>query len=274
MTQTAPRRFLAITCDVLARSVYLCAARSPHVVDVHLNRRGLHDDPPNLRSVLQARIDETGAPYDAVLLAYGLCGGATAGLRAGRVPLIVPRAHDCITLFLGSRERYMAEFTGNPGTYWYVQDYLERSDEGSAFAGVGAVSDAAARTTYEEYVERFGEDNAAYLMEAMGAWRSHYDRAAYVDMGVAARSSAEVTEERARTDAERRGWDFERLAGELILIRKLIDGEWDDDMLVLEPGQRLAMSYDEQVIRAEDPVTSGMRPEAEPYAAAPAHNDA
>ena len=82
-------RLLALTCEVLARSVYLCAARSPHVVDVHLNRRGLHDDPPNLRTILQGEIDaisavradaagaagvsgtpgEVGAPYDAILLA-------------------------------------------------------------------------------------------------------------------------------------------------------------------------------------------------------------
>jgi hypothetical protein len=255
---SVPQRLLAITCEVLARSVYLCAARSPHVVDVHLNRRGLHDDPPDLRSILQQQIDEAGPPYDAVLLAYGLCGGATAGLRAGSIPLVVPRAHDCITLFLGSRERYTDEFAGHPGTFWYVQDYLERSDDGSAFAGVGAVSDAVARATYEEYVERYGEDNAAYLMEALGAWRSHYDRAAFVDMGVADTTTARQTEARARADAERRGWTFDRLAGELILVRKLIDGDWDDDVLVLEPGERLAMSYDERVIRAEpaDPAPS------------------
>ena len=183
-------RLLALTCEVLARSVYLCAARSPHVVDVRLNRRGLHDDPPNLRAILQAEIDEIGAPYDAVVLAYGLCGGATAGLRAGAIPLVVPRAHDCITLFLGDRGRYQAEFTANPGTYWYVQDYLERTDDGSAFGGVGAVSDASARATYEEYVAKYGEDNAAYLMEALGGWSSHYDRAAFVDMGVAAPEAA------------------------------------------------------------------------------------
>src|SRR3972149_4695128 len=108
-------RLLALTCEVLARSVYLCAARTPHVVDVRLNRRGLHDDPPNLRAILQAQVDEVGAPHDAGVLAYGLCGGATAGLRAGSVPLVVPRAHDCITLFLGSRARYAAEFMANPG---------------------------------------------------------------------------------------------------------------------------------------------------------------
>src|SRR3970282_111799 len=133
-------RLLALTCEVLARSVYLCAARSPHVVDVRLNRRGLHDDPPNLRAILQADIDAIGTPYDAVVLAYGLCGGATAGLRAGSIPLVVPRAHDCITLFLGDRARYQAEFVGNPGTYWYVQDYLERTDERRAVRGLGGAS--------------------------------------------------------------------------------------------------------------------------------------
>jgi hypothetical protein len=253
-----PLRLLAITCEVLARSVYLCAARSPHVVDVRLNRRGLHDDPPDLRSILQGQVDEAATPYDAAVLAYGLCGGATAGLRAGTIPLVVPRAHDCITLFLGSRDRYMGEFTGHPGTYWYVQDYLERSDDGSAFGGVGAVSDAAARSTYEEYVEKYGEDNAAFLMEAMGAWRSHYDRAAYIDMGVADRRTAAEAEARARDDAERRGWSFERMAGELLLVRRLIDGDWgEEDFLIVQPGQRLAMSYDERVIRAEPVAASG-----------------
>lgn len=266
-------RLLALTCEVLARSVYLCAARSPHVVDVHLNRRGLHDDPPNLRAILQWEIDAAGggggagatsgsaggptgspagAPYDAILLAYGLCGAATAGLRAGSIPLVVPRAHDCITLFLGSRDRYTAEFTGHPGTYWYVQDFVERSDDGGAFAGMGAVSDASARATYEEYVAKYGEDNAAYLMEALGGWRSHYDRAAFVDMAVADQEAAAAVEAHARDDAARRGWAFEKLAGELILVRRLIDGDWGAaDFLVLQPGKRLAMSYDEAVIRAE-----------------------
>jgi hypothetical protein len=222
------------------------------VVDVRLNRRGLHDDPPNLRSVLQAQVDDVGAPFDAVVLAYGLCGGATAGLRAGGIPLVVPRAHDCITLFLGSRTRYQANFLEDPGTYWYVQDYLERTDDGSAFGGVGAVSDASARATYGEYVAKYGEDNAAYLMEVMGGWSAHYDRAAFVDMGVSPPEVTAIAEARAQDDAARRGWRFERLAGELLLIRRLIDGDWDPtDFLVLKPGEVLAMSYDEGVVKAQ-----------------------
>jgi hypothetical protein len=245
-------RLLALTCEVLARSVYLCAARSPHIVDVRLNRRGLHDDPPNLRAILQAEIDEIGPPYDAIVLAYGLCGGATAGLRAGSIPLVVPRAHDCITLFLGDRARYQAEFATNPGTYWYVQDYLERTDEGSPFGGVGAISDAAALETYDEYVAKYGEDNAAYLMEVLGGWRSHYDRAAYVEMAIAPAEAAAAAEARARADADQRQWRFDRVAGDLLLVKRLIDGAWNAaDYLVLQPGERLAMSYGEDVIRAE-----------------------
>jgi hypothetical protein len=243
------QRLLAITCEVLARSVYLCAARSPHVVDVHLLQRGLHDQPPNLRAVLQAEIDSAGPPHDAVVLAYGLCGGATAGLRAGGIPLVVPRAHDCITLFLGDRERYADQFASHPGTFWYVQDYLEREESAGAFAGVGAISDAAARETYEAYVARYGKDNADYLMEALGEWQSHYTRAAFVDMGLGDAGTAEM---QARDQATRRGWSYERLAGELALVRGLVDGAWDEaDFLIVRPGERLVMAYDERVIRAE-----------------------
>jgi hypothetical protein len=245
-------RLLALTCEVLARSVYLCAARSPHAVDVRLNRRGLHDEPPRLRDLLQAEIDDAGDPYDAVVLAYGLCGAGTAGLRARALPLVVPRAHDCITLFLGDRHRYGTEMAEHPGTYWYVQDFLERTDDDTPFAGLGALSDAEARALHASYVERYGRDNADYLMEALGAWRQHYDRAAYIDMGTADPRVAAATETEARSDAERHGWAFERLAGELILIRRLLDGDWHPaDFLVLQPGERLAMSYDEGVVRAE-----------------------
>ena len=46
------------------------------------------------------------------------------------------------------------------------------------------------------------------------------------------------------------GWRFEQVEGSLVLIRRLIEGDWgDSDFLVLQPGQRLAMSYDDSVVR-------------------------
>ena len=244
-------RLKCIGCEVLARPIYHCAALSPHAVDVTLFRRGLHRDPPDLRGWLQREVDATGAEYDAIAMAYGLCGGAVAGLVAREVPIVLPRAHDCITVFLGSRGRYQEEFTGHPGTYWYVQDDLERRDgSGDALLGIGAASDEELEAQYAEYLAKYGRDNADYLMQALGSWRSHYDRAVFIDMGV---GDGAAIEARARDEAERRGWAFERTAGELGLVRRLLDGDWSDDYLVLGPGQRLGMSYDDGVIRAEAP---------------------
>jgi hypothetical protein len=243
-------RIKCIACDVLARPVYLAAAHSPHVVDVALERFGLHNTPVKLREALQAQVHaaDLAGHYDAVVLAYGLCGKATNGLRAGVIPLVIPRAHDCITLFLGGRERYKQEFEGCPGTYWYVQDFIERGDSEETPLSIGAFTAADADALYDEYVEKYGADNAAYLMEVMQAWQAHYERASYIDLEIGdGRNAAE----RARGDALRRGWRFEHLPGDLVLIRRLLYGEWDKNFLILQPGQAVEMTGGEEIIQAK-----------------------
>jgi hypothetical protein len=214
---------------------------------VQLLRRGLHDNPPNLREQLQQHIDAaSGEGYDAVVLAYGLCGQATAGLIAGDTPVVVPRAHDCITLFLGSRERYQEQFENHKGTYWYTLDYMERRDDTPhSTLALGSGMDTDLDAVYDDYVEKYGKDNADYLMEVMGAWHEHYQRAAYIDLGV---GDGSAIEEKARGDAARRNWTFERVTGDLVLIRRLLEGDWENDYLVLKPGEQLTMTHDTDVI--------------------------
>ncbi|GAB4518654.1 MAG: DUF1638 domain-containing protein [Anaerolineae bacterium] len=239
-------RLRCLACEVLARPLYLSAAYSPHVVDVELFRRGWHNDPPDLRARLQARIDDTSAEtYDAIVLAYGLCGQSVAGLIAREVPLVVPRAHDCITLFLGARERYREQFEQHPGTYWYALDYMERSDGSGGSLALGSNPTVDIDGVYQEYVEKYGKDNADYLMEVMGAWQQHYQRAAYIDMGVGDGSEIEA---KAREQAAQRGWVFDKVAGDLVLIRRLLYGDWDDDFLIVPPGQQIKMTYDDDVV--------------------------
>jgi hypothetical protein len=243
--------------------VYYCASQTPHVVDVEVFRLGLHNEPKNLRARLQQAIDENtvnnstvnnkgNAGYDAIVLAYALCGQATAGLVARDVPLIIPRAHDCITLFLGSRARYQQEFVDHPGTYWYALDYMQRRDKSGTSLALGSGPDNAntdntnMQGIYQEYVEKYGEDNANYLMEIMGAWQSHYKRAAFIDVGV---GDGSPVERMAQDEAERRGWAFDRVLGDLVLVRNLLFGDWNEDFLVIPPGQRIAMAYDDQIMR-------------------------
>jgi hypothetical protein len=113
---------------------------------------------------------------------------------------------------------------------------------------MGSGTDTDLEAAYEGYVQKYGKDNADYLMETMGAWQAHYQRAVFIDMGV---GDGSQVEQRAREEAIRRGWTFERMAGDLILIRSLLAGEWNDDFLVLEPGQAVNMTYDEDVVGAK-----------------------
>lgn len=241
---------LCLSCEVLARPLYLCAARSPHIVDINLVKKGLHLKPADLRAHLQAEVDAAeGQGYDYILFGYGLCGQGTAGLVARSIPLVIPRAHDCITLFLGSRQRYQQEFSDHPGTYWYTRDYLERDDGSGATLAMGSGMDTDLEAVYQEYVQKYGKDNADYLMEVMGAWQKHYHRAVYIDLDRTdpAADPAGV-EARAQADAVRRGWSFEHLPGDLVLLRRLLDGDWQDDFLIVPPGGQVKMSYDEGVI--------------------------
>lgn len=235
-------------CHALTRLVYLSAAYSPHLVDVTLMPIGLHNEPLNLRVQLQQEIDSAiGKGYDAIVLAYGLCGQATAGLIARDIPLVIPRAHDCITLFLGSRDRYQEEFEREPGTYWYVQDYLERREGKGTALSIGSGVDTNLDEVYEEYVAKYGKENADYLMEVMGAWQQHYKRAVYIDMGI---GDAQQIAAETQSEATRRGWDYEQAQGNLILIRQLLGGEWGTDFLVVQPGESIVMAYDADVVQS------------------------
>jgi uncharacterized protein DUF1638 len=245
--RSSPMHLLAITCDILLRPAHFFASQSPHTVDVVDLSAALHAEPMTLGRRIQAEIDAAGPDIDAIVLGYGLCGGATAGLTARSVPVVLARAHDCVTIFLGDRRRYQAEHEATPGTYWYVQDQMDRGNDLKGWLlGDAARSDDVAATR-ADYVARFGEENAAYLMGVLGEWRTRYERGVFLDTGLA---PADDARQRAQEETERRGWRFERMLADLTLIRQLIYGMWGDDFQILQPGERLEMSHDDGVVRA------------------------
>ncbi|GAB4573726.1 MAG: hypothetical protein Kow0077_16940 [Anaerolineae bacterium] len=239
--------FIALTCEALSRSVYAAAAAAPHPVTVRLFTQGLHTRPPALRETLQAAIDRIDADEcAAILLAYGMCGTATVGLVARHTPLVMPRAHDCITLYLGSRERYQQEFERHPGTYWYSVDYMERQNP-DAPAAIGGGGLEISPTQYEAYVARYGQDMADMLVAEMQRWMAHYTRAAFVDTGL---GDLAAFEEQAKARAAREGWVYERLEGNRRLVEMLVRGEWpEDEFLVVPPGHVIEASHDDRILQ-------------------------
>ena len=190
-----------------------------------------------------------GEKYDAVVLAYGLCGKALDGITAMKTALVLPKAHDCITVFLGSRDRYQEKFQEEPGTFWYIRDYVERSseDELDGFGGPGLYEDA--DRLFHEYVEKYGEDNALFLMKEMSAWQSHYKRAVFIDTGI---GPPDGTSSIARQKAHSQGWNYQELKADFVLLERLLEGDWQEDFLVLNPGQKIQMAVTDEVIQISD----------------------
>ena len=155
-------RLKLLACEIIYRELCMAVARSVHQVDVEFLPKGLHDIgqagmSSRLADVL-ANVDET--RYEAILLGYGLCSNGLVGLAARSIPLVVPRAHDCITLFLGSKERYLEYFQSHPGVYFKTSGWIERGF-GLLQAGQdGSEPQSAKAQSYEDLVARYGEDNA------------------------------------------------------------------------------------------------------------------
>jgi hypothetical protein len=245
---TSTNSYNVIACEALARAVYFYAAQTPHRVNLTLQQIGLHDRPNQLRDYLQTLIDQTSVnDYDAILLTYGLCGRAIDGLISRDVPLVVPRAHDCITLYLGSRSAYNHQQNQHPGTYWYSQDYLERSGRYGENMALGSVLPDGLNNNYEELVRKYGEDNAQYLMQTLNSWQQHYKRAVLfeTEFGIDDEIRKNVHQQ-----AQQNGWKLESIPANFVLVKKLIFGEWDSDFLIVPPQHKVQMTVDEGVIEA------------------------
>ena len=214
------------------------AAVSPHVFTFDFLKQGLHNTPELLKGRLQAAVDFAPEEAGAILLGYGLCSNGVAGVQARNRCLVIPRAHDCITLFLGSKERYRAYFDTHPGTYWYTPGWIDCSVQ------PGKERHDLLR---KQYVEKYGEDNADYLMEAEQGWMKEYNNAAYVDLGFGETSRyKDYTRECARW----LGWGCDELEGDPTLMRDFVGGRWDAArFLVVEPGQRVVASHDDGILK-------------------------
>ncbi len=229
-----------IACDVLEAEIRHFAAQVNHEFTYDFLEQMLHNEPERLRATVSEAVLRAPEGADAVLLGYGLCSNGLHGVRAGRAPLVAPRAHDCITLFLGSKDRYDRYFAENPGTYWYTSSWIATGTQPS-------------QERYEkcrqEYVERYGEENADYLMEMTeGSWVKHYRNAAFVDSGVGNPTEAIAFTRRC---AEYFGWTCDVLKGDPGLFLRLLAGEWNpEEFLVVGPGQMIVASHDGHVIAA------------------------
>lgn len=240
-------RFKLICCEVFLREICLAISASEHTIDPFFTPKGRHEKPEELRRLLQDEIKEADKAgcYDAILLGYGLCGNAADGIFAGSTPLVIPRAHDCCTVFLGSKASFREYFGENPSLEWSSAGYMERGDTYLRESETG--KKLGLDLSYRELVERYGDDNARYVWESLHPEGS--GEVVFID--VPETSHLGYLEKFSRFAKEQHK-AVKVLAGDMRLIKNLVDGRWnEDEFLVVEPGQTINAVYDmEKVICA------------------------
>jgi len=216
---------VVIACKVFQNLLenYLPAALNGRVTFLDY---GLHRVPRNLTKALQERLDAIEEP-SLVVLGYGLCGNGLHGLKAGKHTLLAPRTDDCIALLLGSYQAYRREFDSEPATYWLSKGWLE--------SGSNPLQE------YQELVEKYGEEQADWLMDQQ---YRNYRRVALV-------AHQEEDLENYRSQAQevaaycaRWGMRYEEILGSDDFVSRLgkaakAPHEAGDDFVVVPPGSVL-----------------------------------
>lgn len=203
-------------------------AKLPPEIECETLDFGLHRTPEKLKGSLQEAIDKS-ANFDTIVLAYGLCGQAVLGLKSQSATLVVPRADDCIAIFLGSRKAYLKEQHQNPGSLFLSKGWIE-----------GRIDDSAEPPKMPHYqlmVERYGEERAR-RMQAIYTSKyrlKHYKRLAFIN--TSAETNLDEYKETARKRAARLNLRYEEITGSTAFMEKIAKGLWDDEFVVVPAGR-------------------------------------
>lgn len=237
-----PSRCAVVACDVFSEELAFLTESRAEWGALEFLEMGLHDHPDVLREEVQSAIgrlqDVEGV--DHILLLYGICGNGLVGIKADRCELVIPRAHDCISILLGSPEKHQELLRQNPGTYFYTPGWVR----GRRVPG----PDREAHLR-EQYAEKYADDPEMIydLVEADKYTFAHHNCAAYVDI-----TNNSTAESYCQQCAANLGWSYQRLTGDPSILKKLVSGDWiDEHFLVVKPGEMISTTTDGKLVKAE-----------------------
>lgn len=184
---------------------------------------GLHRVPSQLTQAVQTEIDQVAQP-SLIVLGYGLCGNGLKGIQARQHTLLIPRTDDCIAILLGSYQKYLKEFSQEPGTYYLTKGWLE--------AGSDPLKE------YHEVREKYGEEDAQWIMDTQ---YQNYRRLVLVAHQANDLNAYRPQAEDVAAYCERWDMTYEEILGSDRYVRRLVEiaaslDKADQDFLVIPPG--------------------------------------
>lgn len=208
-----------IGCDSTKNEV--CSLGIPETMDYEFLDFNYHGKPDLLHGRLQEIINQS-QEYDLIITTYSRCSNVVVGLLSQRVPLLLPRTHDCISLLLGSNERQLKLLKKNPGTYYFSRGWLDYGRTPYA--------------EYLEYVDRFGQEKAADLIKML--YGSYNKAVLIITLGT---KDIEKYRAKVRKIADFFGWDVGEEEGDLHLLTTVLNGNTGPDTVYVEPGQTITI---------------------------------
>ncbi|MEX1118030.1 MAG: DUF1638 domain-containing protein [Terrimicrobiaceae bacterium] len=224
MMQTPSQlRRAVIACDVFQHDAALileAGGLQPFWLEM-----GLHDQPGILRDRIQEliqRLDADGLCQE-ILLLYGACGNGLVGVRSGKIPLVIPQAHDCLSILLGGMAKHERILRENPGLYFYSPGWVH------GHRVPGPDREAHVR---REYQKKYPDDEELVqdLVEADAETFLHHDIAGYVEL-----HPCKEAESYCQRCAAHLGWKFLKLEGDPTLLKDFLHGVRDPERFLVVP---------------------------------------
>lgn len=234
---------IAIVCDVMKNELERFKDKEKSNMDYVFMEQHLHDTPEKMKARLQEEIDKVGEEYQDIILIYGLCSNGVVDLRSEKHNIIIPRVHDCISLFLGSRERYIEEFKKDLAAYYLCKGWIEYgSDPYRGYLIWTDQEDKIPKEWFgkkERYGQKYDEQMARFLFVEL---LKNYKRVVLIDNDDLEKMHRDYAEDMVKFMSEVLETEIEliEIKGSSRLLEMLVKRQWDnDEVITIKPGEKI-----------------------------------
>lgn len=237
MEANQKRKQLVISCGMLSDELKQAYQKCLSDCKILWMKRALHNHPQSLKDALQSLIDEN-QDYDDIMLTYGLCGNGTLGIHSQYTRLVIPKFHDCIHQLIQSVDNY----TADEGVTWKINE-LEGKKQKQVMPGYlyltrsWTLDQEAIYQQSQAVLDTYGKSRGQEILDII------YE--GYTDINVIDTDSYEITPvmEYAQNAAAMKNLRVNQIKGSTLILEKLLCGDWDQNFIVLEPGEELQLNH-------------------------------
>ena len=209
---------LVIACSMLEDEVKEAMRQTGRTLPVLWIDSGLHEFPERLRKELSSRIDSA-TEVCTIMLTFALCGNALAGIGSTNAKLVLPKFDDCIHFLTSSK--YQSRGEVDCRTLYYTAGWLKSE----RFMG----------SEYGRCLQRYGEKKTRYIYNTM---LKNYQSIQLLDTGS---FDMQICRPVVNETAAKLNLAYTEGKGTLRILKKLFQGEWDDEFLIVQPGEQFSM---------------------------------